>query len=287
MSATAPAQRAAPAVPELEDAHRSSRVVPYIKEIWARRNYIWYVAVQELRSRQVTNVLGNMWHLLNPLLSIAVYYVIFGLLLQVDRGVDNFLLFLTVGLFVFQYTQKATIDGAKSIITNGGLIKAIRFPRAILPITSTITELLASLSTFAMMYVILLVGGESPRPSWLLFPVVIAVQTAFNLGSAMVAARMTTHFRDMTQILPFVFRLLLYGSGVIYSVDAYVDDSSWVIKALFVLNPMYCYLTTARWTIFGGELDPAVVVSGTVWAIALLIGGFLWFRAAEDRYARD
>ena len=73
-------------------------------------------------------MLGNLWHLLNPALSIAIYYVIFGLLLDTTRGVDNFILFITIGIFVFQYTQRATTQGATSITQNLGLLKAIRFP---------------------------------------------------------------------------------------------------------------------------------------------------------------
>ena len=131
---------------ELRDAHESIRLGPYLRDLWSRRSYIWYVSTSELRSRQVTNVFGNFWHLLNPILSIGVYYVIFGLLLDVgDRSSGDFFLFLTVGLFIFQFTQKATTDGAKSIINNVGLIKAIKFPRAMLPITSTVTETIAFL----------------------------------------------------------------------------------------------------------------------------------------------
>ncbi|MFK7919979.1 MAG: ABC transporter permease [Ilumatobacter sp.] len=271
---------------ELRDAHETERLVPYLRDIFERRSYIWYVAKQELQSRQVTNVLGNLWHLLNPILTIGVYFLIFGLLLKTTRGVDNFLLFLTIGLFVFQFTQKATTDGAKSIVGNKGLLKGVRFPRAILPVTSTVTELLASLSTFVLMYVVLLIGGQTPRWTWLLFPFVIACQFVFNLGAAMVAARLTTHFRDTTQILPFFFRLLLYSSGVIYSVDAYVEDNP-AADLLFTLNPLYCFLTVARWALLGGSLDGMLVVSGLAWSIGLCAIGFIWFRAAESSYARD
>lgn len=283
---TEPLERPATGAAELRDPHRSVGFARYLGEVRDRRQYIHYVALQELRSRQATNVLGNLWHLLNPVLAIGVYYVVFGLLLKVDRGVDDFLLFLTVGLFVFQFTQKVTIEGAKSIIANAGLLKAIRFPRAILPISSTYAEFIAALPTFALMFLILLSGGQAPQASWLLFPLVIACQLAFNLGSALIAARLTTHFRDTTQILPFFFRLLLYGSGVIYSVDAYVQDNP-SVKLLFVLNPMYCYLTIARWTIFGGSLDGAVILSAAIWTVGILIVGFVWFRAGEERYARD
>ena len=270
----------------MRDAHEAAKLAPYLQELRSRGSYLWYVSSNELRSRQVTSVLGNLWHLLNPALSIAVYYVIFGLLLKTTRGVDNFILFLTVGLFLFQYTQKATIDGAKSVVNNASLIKAIRFPRALLPITSTVTETLASLSTFVVAYAIALITGEPVTWRWLMLPGVIALMFVFNLGAAMIAARLTTHFHDTTQILPFVFRLLLYASGVIFSVDAYTEDNP-AVRALFVLNPMYCFISLGRWCLMAGNLEVSLLLSATIWAAAILIVGFFWFRAAEERYARD
>lgn len=282
MTASSPSD----ALPELRNAHEAMEFGPYLRGLWERRHYVWYVAVSELRSRQVTNVLGNLWHLLNPALNIFVYFTIFGLLLKIDRGVDNFILFLATGLFIFQLTQKATTAGARSIVGNKGLLRAVKFPRALLPATSTITETLASLSAFAVLFVIALLTGESFALRWFLLPLVVGVQFMFNLGAAMVAARLTTHFRDMQEILPFFFRLLLYASGVIFNVTAYVDDNR-SVELLFVLNPLYCFLTLGRWCMVGGELDERLIVSGSLWSVVLLIAGFAWFRAGEERYARD
>ena len=273
-------------LPELRDAHASMRVGPYLAGIWERRSFVWYVSVSELRSRQITSVLGNLWHLLNPALNILVFYLVFGQLLKVDRGVDNFILFLSAGIFIFQFTQKATTDGARAIISNRGLLKAVQFPRALLPVTATVTEALAAISTFVVLYAIAIITGEPPSARWALLPLVVLVQLVFNLGAAMIAARTTTHFHDVIQILPFVFRLLLYASGVIFSVDAYVEKGS-TAETLFVLNPIYCFLTVGRWCLTGGALDWHLLISGTVWAAAMCVGGFLWFRAAEERYARD
>ncbi len=146
-------------LPELRDAHEAAKLGPYLRDVWSRQSYIKNVAINELRSRQATNVLGSLWHLLNPALTIGVYYLVFGVIIQTDRGVDNFLVFLTIGLFVFQFGQKSTIDGARSVVSNKGLIKAVRFPRVILPITSTYTEVLAALPTFAVTYLVALVAG--------------------------------------------------------------------------------------------------------------------------------
>ena len=256
----------------LVDAHEQTRLGPYLRNLHNRRSYIWYVAVSELRSRQIDTVLGNLWHLLNPALSIAIYYVIFGLLLDTTRGVDNFILFLTIGIFVFQYTQRTTTQGATAITQNVGLLKAIRFPRALLPVTSTLTETLSSLPTYALIYIVALLTGEPVRWQWVLVPLVMAFQLIFNLGAAMIAARATTHFRDMTQLLPFFFRLLLYASGVIFLASAYAQSHySW----LFTANPMYCYISITRWCVMGEEITTSIVLSALVWTIENVVESVL------------
>ena len=271
---------------ELHDVQARQPLAAYLRGIWDRRGYVWNVAVNELRHRQVTSVLGNLWHLLNPALNIGVYFLIFGLLLETDRGVDNFLLFLTVGIFTFQFVQKATMDGAKSIVTNKGIIRAVRFPRAMLPLTSTVTELLATLPTVVVMLFVAVVTGEPFALRWFGLVPLLAVQSVFCLGASLIAARLTAHFIDTLQILPFVFRLLLYASGVIFSVDAYVERGG-LAHTLFVLNPVYCYISIARWAIMDMPLRGELVVSGAVWAVALVTVGFFWFRSAEEVYARD
>ena len=232
----------------------------------------------------MTTVLGNLWHLLNPALQIAIYYVIFGVVLTVDRGVDNFILFLTVGVLVFQYTQKATTEGARSIVSNGGLIRSISFPRAVLPLTTTCTETLAMVPGLLVIAFVAAATGAEFSLRWFALVPVIALQLLFNTGAALVAARATTHLRDIEQILPFVFRLLFYASGIIFSVEEYTDSD---VRWLFYLNPLYCSVTASRWAVEGGTLEGWVIVSTLMWSFGLLVGGFFWFRAAEAAYGQQ
>jgi teichoic acid transport system permease protein len=270
--------------PSLSDVHAPAPVAQYLSELWARRSYIWYASASELRGRQTQQRLGNFWHLLNPLLSIATYYLVFGLLLKIDRGVDNFILFLTIGIFMFQYTQMATLNGAKSVISNRPLIRAVRFPRALLPITSTVTETLAAVSSLVVIYITALLTGEDFRWQWVLLPTLGALQFVFNTGLSFVFARATTHIRDLTQLLPFAFRLLLYGSGIIWSVDEYADgDYAW----LFTINPVYALVSLGRWCVMGGTAVTGELISVTIWASVLLTFGLLWFRAGEQRFSND
>ena len=268
----------------LRDVHIPSGLRPYVAAMWSRRSYVWYVARSTLREKQMNSVLGNIWHLLNPLLQIAVYYVIFGVVLEVDRGVDNFITFLAIGTLAYTFCQRSTLSGAGSIVKNLGLVRAVEFPRSVLPFTSTLTETLSMLPSLLVIGVVAVVTGETPSPRWLLLIPVMGVLAVFNLGTALFAARATSVVRDVEQILPFVFRILLYASGVLFSAAEFAEGS---YRWFFTLNPVYAFLTIARWTILGSDVSLSLLLSAGIWTVVLTVTGFLWFRAGEASYGRS
>ena len=268
----------------LRDVHIPSGLRPYVAAMWSRRSYVSYVARSTLREEQMNSVLGNIWHLLNPLLQITVYYVIFGVVLKVDRGVDNFITFLAIGTLAFTFCQRSTLSGAGSIVKNLGLIRAVEFPRAVLPFTSTLTETLSMLPSLLVIGVVAVATGETPSPRWLLLIPVMGVLAIFSLGAALFAARATSVVRDVQQILPFVFRILLYASGVLFSAAEYAEGS---YRWFFTLNPVYAFLTIARWTILGSDVSLSLLLSAGIWTVVLTVTGFLWFRAGEASYGRS
>ena len=268
---------------ELRDARETEQLGTYLTGMWARREYMWWVAKSELRSRQINSVLGNLWHVLNPLLQIAVFFLFFGLVLKTDRGTDNFLGYLSIGIFVYSYTQKSAMSGGKSLAKYRGLIQIVTFPRATLPITTTMTETLATLSPYLVMFIVALSTGETPELSWFLVIPFMAIQAVFNAGLALVVARAVNHLADIQQVLPIIFRLGFYFSGVLCNVEAYIDGRSY--ETLFRLNPLYCFLEINRGAILGGtDLDWALVLTAAIWALVAIVFGLWWFRKAEDSY---
>lgn len=256
----------------------------YFREIWRRREFAWDVPIGELRSQHMNTVLGNVWHLLNPLLLLAVYFLIFGVVLEVSRGVDNFLAFLAIGVFLFHYTQRTVIAGAKSIVRNEALIRSITFPRALLPLSSAVEQTLAFVPACLVMILFAIVSGERVTAQWLLLAPILVGLMIFNLGGALIAARVTNSFRDFENVLPFVFRILFYASGILYSIQDRVSDPRWI--AAFAFNPVYAYVTLARGAIMGLPVSPVVILSAMLWTLALVTGGFVYFRAGEQEYGR-
>ena len=261
----------------------------YLRELWRRREFAITVPLGELKAQNQDSALGQVWHLLNPLLLIAVYYLIFGVLLQVEdrRGVDNYLPFLIVGVIVFDFTRSSIQAGARMIVKNRKLVQSINFPRAILPLSAIVSEAISHLYALPVMLVLisLVRGGPPPQWTWLLLVVVFVLQSMFNLGISMVVARLSFHFRDVQQLLPFILRLYFYSSGVLIPINADVIPSP-ILVTILQLNPAYLIVEMAREAALVGPLDPKVWLLGAAWSVAMLVGGFWFFRAAENEYGR-
>lgn len=268
---------------ELVRLGEQPRLGAYIRDIWRRREFAGSLAAGEMRSENMDSVLGSFWHLLNPLLLVGVYYLVFGIMLPVGR-VDNFITFLAIGVFVFHYTQKSVVSGAKSITSNLGLVRSIAFPRAVLPIATVGAQTLSFLPAVAVMLGVALITGEPLRSSWLLLLPLFILQAIFNLGTVLVVARLSDAFYDVQQILPYFFRLLFYVSGILYPVTAFVTDP--VKRLVFDLNPMYVFVTLVRAPLLGEYLDPRLVGIGTIWALGVFLLGFPTFKTGEHRYGR-
>ena len=209
--------------PGLQRAGARLPVDEYTRRLWHRR---WFVAAYSTASNAVGyegSFLGQAWQLLTPLLNIAVYYLIFGLLLHTNRGVPNYIAFLSVGVFVFSFCTSSLVAGSRAITGNLGLVRALQFPRAVLPVSTTLVALMRLLYSLVVLIPIVLISGEPMTWRWLELVPAIALQALFCLGLAFVVARIGARVPDMTEILPFVSRVWMYTSGVMYSVQVFTQ----------------------------------------------------------------
>lgn len=253
----------------------------YLREAWRRREFAIVVPAQDLRAQNMDTTLGQFWHLMNPALLVGVYFLIFGVVIDTSRGVDNFLGFLIVGIVLFHLTQRVVQEAAVSITQNLGLIRSIQFPRILLPAATVNGQTAAFIPAIVLALIAVLATGERPTLRWLVLPIVLIAQFAFNLGSALVSARIGAAVPDLRHILPHLFRLLFYASGVIFSVEAFVHSSGW--RRAFALNPIYDLITCARWSLLGHPVDGWVLAGTAAWCVLMPILGFFAFFRSEQR----
>jgi teichoic acid transport system permease protein len=271
---------------------RSLPLRVYLRSLWARRQFAISVPLGELRSKHMNTVLGNVWHLLNPILQVGVYYLVFDLLLNTSRGVDNFLPYLAIGVFCFGYMQRSITACASSIINNQGLIRSLSFPRALLPISAVVRETIAFGPALALMLVLTVAPPEGVKPSWLLVIPWTLMMAMFALGAGFVLARLTDGVQDVGNLLPFLFRISFYLSGILYAFEHFVEGTRfepWL--PIIALNPFYAFIMQMRHALMttyqaDPNVDPWLLPSAILYPVIFLVVGFVYFRAAEQRYGR-
>lgn len=280
------------AYPQLRRVGTKLALREYLAELWRRREFAITVPLGELRAQNQDTSLGQLWHLLNPLMLIAIYYFVFGIVLDIEsrRGVDDYLPFLIVGIIAFNYIRSSAQSGARLIVKNRRLVQSINFPRAILPISSIVSETLSQLWALPVMLVLLLstnLLGSQVTPSWwwlLLVPITV-LQALFNLGVAMVVGRLAFHFRDVQNLMPYLLRLWFYMSGVLYPITGDLIEADW-IRQLLQLNPAWALIEIARDALLHQRAVGWVWGLAAGWTVVALVVGFRFFRAAEHEYGR-
>ncbi len=256
----------------------------YARLLWARRDFIIALPVGQLRSRNANTVFGSLWHLLDPLILAATYFLVFGVIFDARNDVDNYVGFLVTGLFVFYYTRKCLTGGANTIVANEGIIRNVNMPRAAFPLGSVLAETLAHLPAMALLIVLVTVTGETPDVAWGLVVPLILLQGVFNLGLTFWVGRLTFHFRDVRNLLPFVLRLLLYVSGVFFAIERVPAG---LLRDVFELNPLYIFMTLNRLALLDGTTSAGMLLLAVLWSVVSLVSGLLFFWAKENSYGRD
>ena len=265
----------------LYDLTQPPSSVAYLREAWRRREFAILVPAQDLRAQNMGTALGQLWHLVNPALLVGVYFLIFGVVIDTSRGVENFLGFLIVGVVLFHLTQRVVLDAAVCISRNLGLIRSVQFPRILLPAATLNGQTAAFVPALVLAMAAVVATGERPSVRWLVLPAVLAAQFMFNFGAALLVARIGASVTDLKQLLPHMLRLLFYASGVIFSVEEFVASPAW--RRAFALNPLYDVITCARWCLVGEPAGMSVVVGLLAWCVAMPVFGFAVFRRSEQR----
>lgn len=268
----------------------SSAPLPiYLLRVWRMRHYAYASARHGISATNSSNLLGNLWLLLEPALLIGVYFVIFGLVLEVNRG-PGYLAFLTVGQLVFTHSRRGITLSSSSLLTKAPMLRSFAFPRAVLPLIGTLNALFTFMVSLVVMLGVVVALGELPRLSWLWLVPLIVAQAMLNLGLGLVLARMVSRFADLRTALTYLFRLTLYASGVIFPMQGYLaelDSTGDFFLNLSLINPFYDLTHLYRWAVLGTKpLTAAEMVAATIgWCVGGLIVGTVWFVRGERRYS--
>jgi len=271
-------------------AGRLPSLLEYTRLLWAYRHFIWEFAGAKVSAALGNTRLGMIWQVLTPLFNAGVYYVIFGVLLNTKHGVTNFIPYLCTGVFIFGYTQSVVQAGIQAVSGNLGLIRALHFPRASLPLSITLVEARNMIASMAVLIAIVLITGEPINFEWLLLVPALLLQTIFNAGFAMLVARLGSRLHDLRQLIPFIMRVWMYGSAVLYPVTNFTAHLHGWKLALVEANPLLIFIEIMRHALMENvELAGPPLrlwLQAFVWTVVVGIGGYAYFWRGEKGYGR-
>ncbi|MGN0120411.1 MAG: ABC transporter permease [Streptomyces albidoflavus] len=269
-------------------------LLAYVKQLWGRRHFILAFSQAKLTAQYSQAKLGQLWQVVTPLLNAAVYFFIFGVLLGARKGIPEhvYVPFLVTGVFVFTFTQSSVMSGVRSISGNLGLVRALHFPRASLPISFSLQQLQQLLFSMIVLVAIVMGFGSYPTWSWLLVLPALTLQFVFNTGLALIFARLGSKTPDLAQLMPFVMRTWMYASGVMFSIPAMLADKDlplWLTD-LLQWNPAAIYVDLVRFALIDDYtreyLPEHVWFIALGWALVVGVAGFVYFWKSEERYGR-
>jgi len=276
----------------LAAAGRLPTLPEYTRQLWAYRHFIWEFAGAKVSAALGTTRLGMLWQVLTPLFNAGVYYVIFGVLINTKHGMDNFIAYLCIGVFIFGFTQTVVQTGVTAISGNLGLIRALHFPRASLPISITLVEVRNMFVAIIVLCAIVGISGEPLTWQWLLLVPALLLQSIFNMGAAMLVARLGSKLHDLRQLIPFIMRVWLYGSAVIYPVTNFeqtLHSHRWALY-LVEANPLLVYIELMRHALMEdiplAGSPTRLWIEAAVWSVVMGVGGYAYFWRGEKGYGR-
>ncbi len=266
----------------------SPSVLTRLRQLYARRETILYLVSSNLKAGHRNKALGNLWSLLDPLLSLAVYYVVFGILFrQAAAGVGNYLVYLFVGVVAWRFLDGTISQAVNCIRGNRGLIAEINFPKAVFPLSIAFSRLYDLLWGLVVLFAALLISGT--HLSWYVVWLVplIFIQLMLVVGASYIAAYLGAFFADTANISNVVLRLLFYSSPVLYYAQGPHSRVPEQYVGYYMLNPLACLLESYHDCVVRGRApDAQNVLYVAAFAFVVLLIGYSIFNRGEGKFAK-
>lgn len=257
------------------------RLGPYFRELWARRQFAFELSRTTLRGQHFDTSFGQLWLVINPLLLGGVYFLLVDIISRRHQG-PVFFAHLLANLFAFYFINHSISEGANSVVGGGRLILNTAFPRLLMPISAVLTAFLKFMPTLLVYAVVHLLAGLPLGPHLLWTLPVLAELVCFALGTAMIFGTAQVYFRDTKSFLPYLLRIWLYLSPVLYTADNVNSSLLRIIR----WNPLFPMLASWSQVLVDGK-RPAFhdLGEGAVWAAAALLLGLAVFLTRERDFA--
>jgi homopolymeric O-antigen transport system permease protein len=252
-------------------------MIELVRETYRYRELIWALALKELRVRYKRSVLGFLWALLNPLLTMIILTLVFGTIMRFS--IDHYAIFLLSMLLPWTFFSQALAYSVESVVGNAQLLKKVHVPQLVFPMAAVMANIINFLLSLIPLALIVVALRFPLHWTWIYLPIPMVGLFLFTLGTAFFFAAINVFFRDVSHIVQIILSAWFYASPIIYSLD-FIPKKYHVF---FRLNPMLYVLNGFRLSIYYGMLPtPQSIALSVGCGVAAVVIGFGLFRRYQD-----
>jgi lipopolysaccharide transport system permease protein len=257
-----------------------------LRALWEYRELLYFLVWRDLKVRYKQTVLGVAWIVLQPVVAMIVFSLLFGGLLGVPSGEVPYPIFVYTALLPWNYFSGSLTRSSTSLVGSAHIITKVYFPRLVIPISGVVSGLVDFAIAFLVLIGLMVYYGVAPTPAIILLPGFLLLAMLTALGFGLWLSALNVRFRDVNYLLPFLVQIWMYLTPVIYGTTLIPER----FRFLMALNPMTGVVEGFRWALLGGYLADAQPPGGLFVvsiAIALLVlaGGLVFFRRTERTFA--
>lgn len=244
------------------------------------RDLILELVKKEIKVRYKNNILGYAWSILNPLAQALVFFVAFQLILKVD--IENYVLFLILGLFPWQWFLNSVATSSVSILNNANLIKKTVFPREYIIYAGVLNDTVHFILSLPVLALFLLIYNQPIQPQYLLlFPVLVLIQLFVTLGISLLVASVNVFFRDLERLVSIILNMMFYATPIVYALDMVPNNLKYIIYA----NPLALLITNYRNIFLYGDVNWRFLLLSAAYAVGIFVVGYITFNRLKPKFA--
>lgn len=253
-----------------------------LRELWKFRELLYFLAWRDVKVRYKQTALGVLWALIQPLLTMVIFSVLFGRLVRMPSDGAPYPIFVFIGLLPWNYFSSVLGQSTNSLVAGSSLVSKIYFPRLIIPASSAIAALLDLAIGFAVLGAMMIYYGVSISAGTLLLPVLVLLTLMNAIGFGLWFSALNVKYRDIQYVIPFLIQIWMFVTPVIYPRSLFGERWGW----LLLLNPMGGVIEAFRPAVLGHMPIPwaALFISSAI-GLAVFVGGVFYFKRVERHFA--
>ncbi len=264
-------------LPVIEITDKTGWASLNLGELKQYRDLFLFLVWRNIKVLYAQTVLGFAWAILNPVVQIAIFTVIFGKVAKVPTEGVPYLLFVTVAIIPWTYMSEAMTQSSQSLVQEQGILGKVYFPRLIFPCTPILSKLVDFGISFSIIVVIMIYYGIAPTWNLLLLPLFVLLMMIVPMGVGLWLSALAIRYRDVKFAMGFFIRMAMYTAPIVYS-SASIPES---YRLLYSLNPIVAVIEGYRSVLLGLPLEWQYIIPGVIVSILILISGAFYFKKME------